>query len=459
MPRPAHFRCCETTMKLRSFFQSINEAPHHAGGVVMAEAIHPTQLVNVDTPAFRSWFGASKAVDGEGHPIVFFRGTTKNPRGDVAFGTRRSIPSFVASADIASIYAASYQDSMLGTPFGQEPAPPTFQRAAQVTPVFLSIQNPVDMRGLEMVDFEMGLFGLLKSDWSDWNAMQLALDIMYDLARLENKGVTFEYSLPDPPGAIEQGDWGNVREWLEEAFDEAQDEQWSGRAAELFTAVLAEIEVDAYAIVDTPSFKEWASGMGFDGVVHDDVFAQGAKYAQSLLGKGRPSGLDEEDMHVTWRPFEATQVKSIFNQGGWSQEPGSKMTDSTGGRTIHDMEPDEQQEVMTQVYREVRSVAAKYKANSRVAGQLYAEFADGTASAVGMKFTPGGRSDPDEVVAAWEAAGAPLPNTPELEAWLYQYAAGRVREAAYLHTHVDGRRTVNDKESMGPGWSTKKLRD
>ena len=340
----------EAPMKLRSFFHAINEAPH------------PTQLVNVDTPAFRSWFKNSKAVDDEGHPIVFFRGTTRSPKGNVRFNTRRGIPSFVASADIASVYAASYQDSMLGTPFGQEPSPPTYQSFAQVTPVFLSIQNPVDMRGIEHLDFEMGLFSLLKSDWSDWRMMEMALDIMRELARLEGKGAAFEYELPDPPGGIERGDWENVIEWLEEAFDEAQDENWSGSAAELFTSVLAEIQVDAYAVVDTPTFTEWAEGMGFDGVVHDDVFAQGAKFSQSLLGKDRPSGLDENDMHVTWRPFAAAQVKSIFNRGGWSSEHGSKMTDSIG-------------------------------------------------------------------------------------------------EAAYLHTHVDGRRTVNDKESMGPGWKSKKLRD
>ena len=192
--------------------------------------------------------------------------------------------------------------------------------------------------------------------------MELALSVLRELGRLEGRGAAFEYSLPDPPGGMERGDWENVIEWLEENWEEADAEQWSGRAAELFTSVLAEIEVDAYAIVDTPTFTEWAEMMGFDGVVHDDVFAQGAKYSQELLGKGRPTGLDADDMHVTWRPFRATQVKSIFNRGGWSAEPGTPMTDSIG-------------------------------------------------------------------------------------------------EAAYLHKHKDGRSTVNDKESMGPGWTTTKLRD
>lgn len=305
-------------MKLLELFGKLNEQPH------------PSQLVNVDTPQFRSWFGNSKAVDGEGHPIVFFRGTTKNPRGDVAFGTKRSIPSFVASADIASVYAASYPKTGFGPAFGEEPAPPTFQPTAQVTPVFLSIQNPVDLRGNEFINFEMDLFGIMNADWSNWDAFEMALRMLRQLSKLEAKGVQFKYELPDPPGILEAGDWDNVIQWLYDNWEEADDDGWDGHMAEQVTMVLAEIQVDAYAIVDTPIFREWASAQGFDGVVHDDVFAQGAKFAPSLLGKDRPNGLDEDDMHVTWRPFVATQVKSIYNQGGWSQEAGSKMTDSIG---------------------------------------------------------------------------------------------------------------------------------
>ena len=114
---------------------------------------------------------------------------------------------------------------------------------------------------------------------------------------------------------------------------------------------------------------------------------------------------------------------------------------------------------MTQVFHSVRSVASKYKASSPIAAELYHEFLEGTDDAAGIKFTPGGRSDPDKVIGEWEAAGAPLLNTPELEAWLLQYATGRIREAAYLHVHKDGRRVVNDEEEMGDEWESRKLRD
>lgn len=288
------------------------------------EAIQPQQLVNVDTPAFRSWFGSSKAVDDQGHPIVFFRGTAKRPSA-AGFATKRSLPSFVASADIASIYAASYKKSMLGTPFGQEPAAPTFQSGATVSPVFLSIQNPVDMRGREAMNMEMDIFGLLMSDWSNETEMQLMLDILGELERAEDRGVQFEYELPDLPGTVSVADWNEVIDWIQDTWEEVNEGGWSGNAAEIFTSVLAGIYVDSYAVVDAPTFTEWAAAKGFDGVVHDDVFEQGAKYSQTLLGKDVPGGLDDEDMHTTWRPFDAAQVKSIFNQGGWSAEPGSGM--------------------------------------------------------------------------------------------------------------------------------------
>ena len=97
------------------------------------------------------------------------------------------------------------------------------------------------------------------------------------------------------------------------------------------------------------------------------------------------------------------------------------------GRSIHDMTPEEQQEVMSQVFNSVRNVASHYKSGSKVAGELHAEFTQGTDRALNITFTPGGRSDPDNIISEWETAGAPLPFTPELEAWLFKYAAGRGR--------------------------------
>ena len=67
-------------------------------------------LTNVK--AFKNWFGKSKAVNPRnGSPLILFRGTKKNAKA-AGFNTRLSSVSFVASADIASVYAAS--SSMFG---------------------------------------------------------------------------------------------------------------------------------------------------------------------------------------------------------------------------------------------------------------------------------------------------------------------------------------------------------
>ena len=98
--------------------------------IKLLEVLKP---IHVNNPAFHGWFGQSKVVDHAGHPLLVFRGTRKNPT-EKGFGTRRSIPSFTSSPDIASIYASTH--GMLG-------GMPAYERGAQVTPCFLSIQNPI----------------------------------------------------------------------------------------------------------------------------------------------------------------------------------------------------------------------------------------------------------------------------------------------------------------------------
>ncbi len=91
------------------------------------------QAASVDSPAFKAWFGDSKAVDAKGKPLVVYHGTNSDfeafdpaSRGSQ---TRDADASqgyfFSASPDVASQYA------QLGT--GPE----------NVVPVYLSLQNPM----------------------------------------------------------------------------------------------------------------------------------------------------------------------------------------------------------------------------------------------------------------------------------------------------------------------------
>ena len=281
------------------------------------ENLDPRSLVNVYTPEFKSWFKNSKAVDDDGSPIVFFRGARRVPKSD-KFGTLggRATPSFVASADIASVYAATRGS------FGVD-----YNPGAAVYPVFLSIQNPVDLRDVFEINLEYDLISILNSDWDNEQEFEYALGIIEELWNFESNGIPFKYELPI--GHLGNMDWEDLISNLRKYYAKGD--------LESVTSLLGLTYVDIFAIFDTKSFTNWAREKGFDGVVHVDVFDIGAKYASELLGKESASGLDEENQHTTWRPFYPAQVKSIFNVGKWSSKQGSPMTENSGKEILSDV--------------------------------------------------------------------------------------------------------------------------
>jgi N12 class adenine-specific DNA methylase/tRNA1(Val) A37 N6-methylase TrmN6 len=87
------------------------------------------------TPAFKAWFGDSKVVDADGKPLVVYHGTNKD------------ISKFKGShiwvtdeAELANEFVAGGRRKM-----GDKPG-----RGSAVYPVYAAIQNPVDLRGLDL---------------------------------------------------------------------------------------------------------------------------------------------------------------------------------------------------------------------------------------------------------------------------------------------------------------------
>lgn len=81
-----------------------------------------------DTPAFRKWFGESKAVDAQGKPLVVYHGT---PDGEVQFEARDRGIFFTSSQKLAGDYTR--QRGVWMSP-GKAPA---------LYPAYLSMQNPL----------------------------------------------------------------------------------------------------------------------------------------------------------------------------------------------------------------------------------------------------------------------------------------------------------------------------
>ena len=100
-----------------------------------------TQAADVtQTPEFQGWFGDSKVVDEKGEPLVVYHGTHK-PR--AKFTKEASF--FTSSAANASDYAVDRAMYRGGGKYESMLEPAAQAPGATVQPVFLSIQNPLEV--------------------------------------------------------------------------------------------------------------------------------------------------------------------------------------------------------------------------------------------------------------------------------------------------------------------------
>lgn len=259
---------------------------------------HRMQPLNVASPRFKAWFGQSKVVDGAGKPLVVFRGTAKVAKA-TGFGTRRTVPSFTTSPDVASIYSAS-SDALWGET--------DYRPGANVTPVFLSIQNPLDLshhEQINLLEFAEKIGGRAE----DGQTLAWLIGIMHELEAREDKGFAFAKELPT--SVVGEMEWDDLIERIEalgqrKRFDRIAD-------------LLMDTRVDTYALCDCSTTKDWAEAAGFDGYIHRDTFEVGTQFAPKLIGKQPQDmhGVSSDDTHLTYRPFRANQVKSVFNTGSF----------------------------------------------------------------------------------------------------------------------------------------------
>jgi hypothetical protein len=281
-------------------------------------------IANVDSPEFKAWFGDSKVVDGEGNPLVLYRGTTKP---DV-HATKRSGPSYTALTDVASVYSAHPTGK-----FGM--GGPEWRKGATVTPVFMRMENPLDLTGYETITLATAVYLTGGLDYTTPEGLGLYEDIITHLMDMESRGMPFEYELPSHCTGAWKGEgrsYFNIRDWeeyyeefneIQRMIDDAKDEGMKEYYEEEFGSFLDLTEVDVYALVDCAGLVWAAKKKGFDGIIHDDVFEAGVPAGKSLLGRD-VEGLDEEFTHKTWRPFASNQVKSIYNTS-WSTDPLSSI--------------------------------------------------------------------------------------------------------------------------------------
>ncbi|NBO53404.1 MAG: hypothetical protein EBU84_02165 [Actinobacteria bacterium] len=90
-------------------------------------------MKQIDTPAFKRWFGRSKIVDANGKPLVVYHGTTADfTKFSDEFGPYRG--GILAFFSTSPKFASDYSSFTSGS------------RNSNVIPVFLKIENPFDYR-------------------------------------------------------------------------------------------------------------------------------------------------------------------------------------------------------------------------------------------------------------------------------------------------------------------------
>ena len=158
-------------------------------------------MKQIDTPAFKRWFGRSKIVDANGKPLVLYHGTTADfTKFSDEFGPYRG--GILAVFSTSPKFASDYSSFTSGS------------RNSNVIPVFLKIENPFDYR---------------KDSWlaeSFWD---------------ETGGITDGYSINQ---MVEEGDTLTKEKFV----DLVKEGSWAALEAEQFVRYLKEGGYDGIVI-------------------------------------------------------------------------------------------------------------------------------------------------------------------------------------------------------------------
>jgi hypothetical protein len=258
-----------------------------------------------DTPAFKRFFEGSVATTPDGRPLKLFRGQRRNAREDgFTLTSGRATPSFTPDPDVASVYSRQLPGKQYGA-------------GSNVLPTYLSIKKPLDLRAVGEHPSLGDVVELLNYDWNEPTGLHDGKVGYIDIAEALRDMDTTAYRT----GAEHDIRAGDSDGMQVRSFDELADliEQLGedGKYEELENA-LHDSSLDAYSFADSPMFVDMLKQLGYDGVIHKDVFEGGADHYEPGRDK-LEEGSTGVPVHDTYRPFEQGQVKSTHNSGTWNR--------------------------------------------------------------------------------------------------------------------------------------------
>jgi hypothetical protein len=242
----------------------------------------------------------------EGRPLLIYRGTQRADLGGV-----RPALSFTSSLGVALIWSAVPADPFSSA---RESRVPRFLPTSSVHAVHLAMRRPLAWDGLSLSLREV-LRSLRYGEPEGITAEEVGKVYNYLQNRWRGKapGGPFSFKVVDDDGDEVPEDEGldfSGRSAIIDERDLFADTESADDAAHLIA--------DAFVFADAPAVHRAAARLGYDGIIHDDVFAGGSSAAPVLLGVPLDDveGVDEEPdlreewvpSHRTWRPFSADQV-------------------------------------------------------------------------------------------------------------------------------------------------------
>lgn len=261
-----------------------------------------------DTPEFRQWFAGSKLVDVNGKPQVFYRGVRRPElKGYLP------LQSFTDSPDIASIYAAQppsdWQDEH-------------YTHGSSVFPVHIKMSNPLTLKGHAMhFDDILKVLQYGKPNGITHEEATKVLNYLINRNAGKVKAGAFNHQVYDDEGEEQESNLGDLLFGGRTALhDLREDFKYSDDFEDEAMAAAQRLKADTFAYVDSPRFKEVAKRLGYDGVIHDDVFDGAASAATKLLDKApvqlqgvKAGGYGAKYTHPTYRPFDEHQIVSVYD--------------------------------------------------------------------------------------------------------------------------------------------------
>jgi hypothetical protein len=228
--------------------------------------------------------------DSNGKPKLFYRGTV----GKNNLQTRIGLLSFTDNEGIARVYSSNLKVNR-----NTFEAEAEFQKESNVGIYYLSMSDPIEIKeeSGSILDFFNDYFSGFKSNKPKLLEMLKYID---DRESGRIRGPRFEYEFKYDSSIVDNDTFMGVEigpslnslyrtvsrnindnEFIEEALDS--------------------LIIDYFVLIDSPAFIDIAKKYGCDGVIHKDPFGM-HHVSMKLINRKLP------DSHMTYRPFELSQV-------------------------------------------------------------------------------------------------------------------------------------------------------